>query len=104
MKQLEVLVMTKFIKKPVEVEVITFDELVEYGLQNGANIVSGMPWSFYYQGQPVTHENDECYIVCTHSGSQILTPKHVLIIDGDGRLFICEGEIFEQLYERYQQA
>lgn len=43
---------------------ITFDELVEHGKANGGNIVNGMPWSFSYAGYAVTHENDNCYLIC----------------------------------------
>lgn len=42
---------------------ITFDELVDYGKKAGAVCVNGLPWSFTYQGFPVTHENDECYLI-----------------------------------------
>lgn len=42
---------------------ITFDEFVQYGRDNGANIVNGMPWSFTYNGHAVTHENDQCYLI-----------------------------------------
>jgi len=42
--------MAKFTKKPVEIEAITFDELVAYGKANGGNMVNGMPWSFEYNG------------------------------------------------------
>ena len=45
----------KYRKKPVVIEAITFDELVEHGRQSGA-IVNGMPWSFEYNGHPITHE------------------------------------------------
>lgn len=46
------------------VKVFTFDELVEYGKsQEGANIVDGMPWSFSIDDLPVTHENNELYLV-----------------------------------------
>lgn len=41
----------------------TFDEFVEYGRQNGANIVGGMPWSFTFNGHAVTHENDDLYLI-----------------------------------------
>jgi hypothetical protein len=41
----------------------TFDQLVQYGRDNGANIVNGMPWSFSFAGLPVTHENDRLYLV-----------------------------------------
>lgn len=97
--------MAKYVKKPVCVDAVTFDEFVEIGTKVSDNIVNGMPWSFEYQGQPVTHENDECYFVCTHKGSQIqFTKKHVLITDENGDLFICEEDAFHRLYERHQQA
>jgi len=35
--------MMKYRKKPVVIEAITFAELVEYGRNNGANIVNDMP-------------------------------------------------------------
>lgn len=46
-----------------KIEVVTFRELITYGLNNGANIEGGMPWSFTMNGHPVTHENDETYLV-----------------------------------------
>jgi len=48
---------------------ITFDELVAHGkAQPDANIVDGLPWSFRYEGWPVTHETDDCYIVTQAEG------------------------------------
>ena len=44
-------------------KVITFDEVVKHGLENGANVVNGMPWSWKINGKTITHENDNCYIV-----------------------------------------
>jgi len=48
---------------------ITFDELVKHGLENGANVVNGMPWSWKINGSAVTHENDNCYLIQTVNGS-----------------------------------
>ena len=59
--------------------VITFDEFVEYGRQNGANIVNGMPWSFEYKGYRVSHENDEAYIITSPS-----VTKKVGYVETDG--------------------
>lgn len=65
--------MGKFRKKPVEIEAITFDELVEHGreiyLKKGWALCRRMPWSFHYKGSLVTHENDECYLISTPEGT-----------------------------------
>lgn len=49
---------------------ITFDELVKHGLENGANVNNGMPWSWKINGKSVTHENDNCYIIETLDGNK----------------------------------
>lgn len=89
----------KFRKKPVVIEAITFAEFVEYGKQNGANIENGMPWSFEYKGHPVTHENDECYLIPTLEGFHNFTPKDMLITGVQGEIYPCKLDIFEQTYE-----
>lgn len=48
----------------MEITAITFEEFVEYGKNNGGNIVNGMPRFFTYKGYPVTHEDDNCYLIC----------------------------------------
>lgn len=45
------------------IEVVTLEQLIEHGRNNGANIVNDMPWSFRYKEHSVTHENDDCYLV-----------------------------------------
>lgn len=42
----------------------TFEEFVNYGREN-STLMEGqtMPWSFTFYGHPVTHENDNCYII-----------------------------------------
>ena len=91
--------MSRYRKKPVVVEAITFDELVQHGISAGANIVNGMPWSFKYNGWPITHENDTCYIVPNPSGSMRFTPDDMLITGVDGEIYPCNRAIFEQTYE-----
>jgi len=90
----------KFRKKPVEIEAITFDELVEYGKVNGGNIVNGMPWSFNYKGHPITHENDECYLIPTLEGTHEMTKKDMLFTGEQGEIYPCKLDIFEQTYEK----
>lgn len=46
----------------------SFDELVQHGLNNGANVVNGMPWSWKVNGYSVTHENDNVYLIETVKG------------------------------------
>jgi len=89
----------QFRKKPVVVEAITFDELVQHGIDNGANIVGGMPWSFSYKGHPITHENNTCYIVPTLEGSMRFTPDDMLITGVKGEIYPCKKEIFAATYD-----
>ena len=89
----------RYRKKAVEIEAITFDELVEYGKANGANIVDGMPWSFDYQGQPITHENDDCYLIPTLEGTMRFNRGEMLITGVKGEIYPCKPDIFEATYE-----
>jgi len=94
--------MAKFRKKPVVIEAITFNELIEYGIKNGANIVNGMPWSFKYNDHPVTHENDECYLIPTLEGAMRFTPSDILITGVNGEIYPCKLDIFEKTYEKVE--
>jgi len=89
----------KFKKKPVVIEAITFPELVEYGKANGGNIINGMPWSFHYEGQPITHENDECYLIPTLEGTMKFTPEDMLITGVKGEIYPCKMDIFAATYD-----
>lgn len=91
--------MAKYRKKPVVIEAITFDELVEYGKANGGNIVNGMPWSFDYKGHSITHENDELYLIPTLEGVHNFTPADMLITGVQGEIYPCKNDIFEATYE-----
>lgn len=91
--------MAMFKKKPVVVEAITFDELVEFGINNGANIVNGMPWSIEYKGHRITHENDQCYLIPTLEGTHHMTPNDVLITGVKGEIYPCKIDIFNQTYD-----
>lgn len=89
----------KYRKKPVVIEAITFDELVEYGKNNGANIVDGMPWSFSYNGHSITHENDTCYLIPTMEGIMKFTTEDMLITGVKGEIYPCKKDIFESTYD-----
>jgi hypothetical protein len=49
---------------------LTFSELIEHGLKNGANVVNGKPWSWKINGKSVTHERDDLYLVECVSGTE----------------------------------
>lgn len=84
---------------PVVVEAITFDDLVAYGLENGANVVNGMPWSFSYQGVPISHENDDTYLINTVSGTQRMGRSDVLITRVTGDLCPISADTFAATYQ-----
>lgn len=48
--------------------VLEFHELIQHGINNGANIINGMPWSWKINGKSITHENNDRYIVDTIDG------------------------------------
>lgn len=95
----------KFRKKPVVVEAITFDELVEYGLTFGnATIVHGVPWSFTYSGKPITHETDDCYLIPTLEGVMRMGRGDMLITGVKGEIYPCRKDIFAATYEVYEDV
>jgi hypothetical protein len=94
--------MTKYRKKPVIVDAISFDELVEYGINNGAYIINNMPWSFNYNGHPITHENDNCYLIPTLEGTMKMTRTDMLITGINNEIYPCKIDIFEKTYERVE--
>lgn len=67
---------------------ITFQDFVQYGREHGANIVNGMPWSFKYKGFPVSHENDQCYLITTPKETLRFEPDDILYFDVNGDLFL----------------
>lgn len=92
----------KFRKKPVEIEAITFDELVEHG--RVAQGTAGIPWSFSYKGHPITHENDDCYLIPTLEGTLRFTRDDMLITGVKGEIYPCKRDIFEATYDQADAA
>lgn len=97
--------MSQYRKKPVVITAITFAQLVAHGIaqceEDGreSNIVNGMPWSFSYNGHPITHENDDCYIIPTLEGSMKMGRDDMLITGVKREIYPCKREIFEATYE-----
>lgn len=91
----------KYRKKPVTIEAITFDELVEHGRAQGVPLVGtlAMPWSFTYAGQPITHENDTCYLIPTVDGTMRFNRGDMLITGVKGEIYPCKADIFAAGYD-----
>lgn len=89
----------RYRKKPVVIEAITFDELVAHGIASGGNVVRGMPWSFKYNGHPISHEHDKCYLIPTPEGTMNFTPQDMLITGIKGEIYPCKRDIFDATYE-----
>lgn len=86
-------------KKPVVIEAITFEELLQHGKDVGANIINGMPWSFDYKGHPISHENDDCYLIPTLEGTMNFNRGDMLITGVRGEIYPCKPDIFAATYE-----
>lgn len=91
--------MTQFRKKPVVITAITFDQLVAHGIAAGGNVLNGMPWSFAYSGHPITHENDDCYLIPTLEGTMKMGRDDMLITGVKGEIYPCKRDIFEATYD-----
>ncbi len=94
--------MSKYRKKPVVIEAITFDELVAIGETWGGLTVDGMPWSFEYYGQTITHESDDCYLIPTLEGTMRMERGDMLIVGVKGEVYPCKLDIFEATYEKVE--
>lgn len=91
--------MRKATLKPVEVQYITFDDMVQHGLtQEGANIVNGFPWAFTFMGRAITHESESCFIIPTEKYSYLFHRDEVLVIYPNGQLMPYKVSLFERVY------
>ena len=61
-----------------------------------------MPWSFEYNGHPVTHGSDDCYLIPTLEGDHLFTRDDMLITGVKGEIYPCKIDIFHQTYERVE--
>lgn len=74
----------------------TFEQFVQHGRDMYANIVNGMPWSFYFKGCAVTHENDNLYLISTPTGTIRFAKGQTLRVITQGNTFYTEGHGDEQ--------
>ena len=90
-----------FAHLPLLVEVLTFNEFVQYGIEHAENLVKGEPWSFEYNGVQVTQENSEMYLIPhpkAGEGFYKFTPIHMLVNQPDGTIEVVRIEDFEKRY------
>ncbi len=96
----------KYIRKPEIVEAVTFDEFLEYGKKNvkhSSLSSNDMPWSFDFRGLPVTHENDECYLITSQKDMLSFTPDHILTVDRLNGMTLYLKEDFKELFFPYEK-
>lgn len=94
----------KFREKPPMVEAITFGELVLHGAHEcekaghalGPN---AMPWSFNYAGHPVTHENDDLYLINTPTDTVRMGRDDMLITRANGEIYTLKTAAFQSTHE-----
>jgi len=95
--------MKKYRKKPVVIEAMTWDELVQYAINKGAPVVmDGLPWSFDINGRPVTHDAQggyNRYLITTLEGQMEMTRDDMCIIGIKGEAYPCKKDIFDATYE-----
>jgi hypothetical protein len=89
----------KYKKKPVVIEAIGFDEFVMYGRMVAESIIDGYPWSFTYKGYPITHEDNDTYLIPTLEGTMRFQRGDMLITGVDGEVYACKSDIFLKTYE-----
>lgn len=53
--------------QPVYPREYDFDQFVAYGQSVAEHLVEGVPWSFVFETFPVTHENNDTYIIANGS-------------------------------------
>ena len=74
------------------VEAITLRSLILHGFSVGANVVNGMPWSFNYHGIPVSHENDNLYLISPPDRPTLRLGRNgVLVTMLSGKMLVMEA-------------
>ncbi len=85
--------------KITEVEAITFDELVQIGIESGATLYDGFPWAFSYKGFPITHENNDCYLISTNIQLNRVERNDMLVFE-NGSLYPCNMDYFNKNFKK----
>lgn len=84
--------MAKYVKKPVVIEAVTYEELIKNGHDK--------PIKFEYNGYIIKRYDDDRYIIPTLEGDMLLGKNDMLITGVDGEIYSCKKENFEKTYEK----
>jgi hypothetical protein len=85
-------IMAKYVKKPVVIEAVTYEELIKNE--------HGKPIELEYNGYIIKRYDDDHYIIPTLEGDMLLEKDDMLITGVDGEIYPCKKEIFEKTYEK----
>jgi len=93
--------MKNYRKKPVVIQAMTFDELLEYGRTcDTSTVVNGILWDFYLNTYRVMYSPvDDIFIINTLEGDHTMTMMDMLIIGIQGEIYPCKIDIFKATYE-----
>lgn len=69
---------------PMIIDVLTFDEFVDYGKRAAESLVEGIPWAFKFYGCNVTHDTDSRYLIPHKNGDVIFKKEEVLVVFNNG--------------------
>ena len=84
--------------KPKTFEILSFDELVQEGRKQTGDVI---PLSFSWKGQPITHEEDNHYLVVNASEKLVSINEGDMIVHevNDGLRVISTND-FERFFEK----
>lgn len=92
--------MGKAIKKPVEIEFITFDEFCKIADSQISLYPDRTAFRFHNYG--VQKLSKDLFLIETLEGYYNFTPQDVLIIGIKGEIYPCKIDIFKETYEVIQ--
>lgn len=82
----------KYIKKPIVIEAITFEDLMDVRMLDHSPL-------FEYNGHRIIHENDNLFLIPTPEGNMSMSRDDMLITGVAGEIYPCKKGIFEKTYE-----
>lgn len=75
------------------IDVLTFDEFVEYGKRAAEELIEGEPWSFTFYGCRVTQEHPEGYSIDHPDGEIPFKKGGILIVYQGGVMNVINVEV-----------